>query len=81
MGSLGIDVSADERRFERYLDAIFDVLGHVGRAEPARAYRRSLLMARNLIGGLDPVIRSGDTSALDTWLEKQCAAKRRGYAP
>src|SRR3712207_4277872 len=39
-----MDVSAAERRFEHYLDAIIGVLGHVGRADPARAYCRGLLL-------------------------------------
>ena len=44
MLSLNVDVGAAERRFEPYLDAIVGVLGHVGRAEPARAYCRGLLL-------------------------------------
>ena len=44
MRSVNVDVGAAERRFEPYLDAIIGVLGHVGRAEPARAYCRGLLL-------------------------------------
>src|SRR3712207_5911178 len=39
-----MNVAAAERRFEHYLDAIVGVLGHVGRADPARAYCRGLLL-------------------------------------